>query len=227
MIDEAEVFLRADEAAVEVFTSIHDDRWDTVLPPVFDMPGADQPAPLRDVVDHYAYDNAWVPDMLAGAAMDEVGRDRFDGDLLGADPADAIRRISAAAAAAAGRVSAPSLVVHCSYGDCPVPDYFWQLNIARSLTAHDVAAAIGLDYRLPEELCQAMYDGTQPTVSVWRSFGVYREQVPVPEGASWRERFLGLTGRRNDRNQPRSISDTRNASSSDCCVFSRGSQAVS
>jgi hypothetical protein len=44
MIAEAEVFLRADEAAVEVFTSIHDDRWDTVLPPVFDMPGADQPA---------------------------------------------------------------------------------------------------------------------------------------------------------------------------------------
>ena len=44
MIAEAEVFLRADEAAVEVFTSIHDDQWDTVLPPVFDMPGADQPA---------------------------------------------------------------------------------------------------------------------------------------------------------------------------------------
>ena len=55
-------------------------------------------------------------------------------------------------------------MVHCSYGDCPVPDYFWQLNIARSLTAHDVAAPIGLDYQLSEDLCRAMYEGTQPTV---------------------------------------------------------------
>ena len=196
MIAEAEVFLLADEAAVQVFTSIHDDQWNTVLPPVFDMPGADQPGPLRPAINHYAYDNAWVPDLLAGRTMDEVGRDRYDGDLLGDDAAGAIRRISAAAIAAASRVLDPTLTVHCSFGDCPTPDYIWQLNIARSLSAHDVAAAIGLDYLLPEDLCKAMYEGTQPTVFIWRSFGVYREPVPVPESATWRERFLALTGRR-------------------------------
>ncbi len=196
MIAEAQVFLLADEAAVRVFTSIRDEQWDAMLPPVFDMPGADQPVRLREAINHYAYDNAWVPDMLAGWTMDEAGRDRFDGDLLGDDPDGAIRRISAAAAAAAGLVGDPSLVVHCSYGDCPVPDYFWQLNIARSLTAHDVAASIGLDYRLSEDLCKAMYEGTQPTVFIWRSFGAYREPVPVADDATWRERFLALTGRR-------------------------------
>ena len=196
MIAEAEVFQRADEAAVQVFTAIGDDGWDRLLPPVFDMPGTDLPVPLRQAVNHYVYDNAWVPDMLAGRTMDEVGRDRFDGDLLGDDPAGVIRRIAGLAASAAARVDDPALVVHCSYGDCPVPDYFWQLNIARSLSAHDVAAVIGLDYRLPEDLCQAMYEGTQPTVFIWRSFGVYREPVAVPADATWRERFLGLTGRR-------------------------------
>ena len=196
MIAEAEVFLLADGAAVAVFGAIPDDRWDSMLPPVFDMPGTDQPVPLRQAINHYAYDNAWVPDMLAGWTMDEVGRDRYDGDLLGDDPAGAIRRISAAAGAAALRTADPGLVVHCSYGDCPVPDYFWQLNIARSLTAHDVAVHIGLPYQLSEQLCKAMYEGTQPTVFIWRSFGVYREPVPAPEGGSWRERFLGLTGRR-------------------------------
>ncbi len=196
MIAEAEVFLLADEAAVTVFSAIPDDHWESMLPPVFDMPGADQPGLLRDAINHYAYDNAWVPDMLAGRTMDEVGRDRFNGDLLGTDPAATIRRISGAATAAAGRVDDPDLTVHCSYGACPVPDYFWQLNIARSLAAHDVAACIGLPYRLPEELCQAMYEGTQPTVFIWRSFGVYREPVAVAESASWRERFLALTGRR-------------------------------
>ena len=44
MIAEAEVFLLADGAAVAVFGAIPDDRWDSMLPPVFDMPGADQPA---------------------------------------------------------------------------------------------------------------------------------------------------------------------------------------
>src|ERR1700712_1156335 len=100
MIAEAAVYLMADEAAVQVFTSISGDRWDSMLPPVFDMPGTDQPVPLRQAVNHYAYDNAWVPDMLAGRTMDEVGRDLFDGDLLGADPAETIRRISGAATAA-------------------------------------------------------------------------------------------------------------------------------
>ncbi|MET0864678.1 MAG: hypothetical protein ABWZ98_10120, partial [Nakamurella sp.] len=85
MIHEAEVFLQADAAAVRVFSTIRAEQWETLLPPVFDMPGADQPAPLRKAINHYTYDNAWVPDMVAGRTMDEVGRDRYDGDLLGAD----------------------------------------------------------------------------------------------------------------------------------------------
>jgi hypothetical protein len=195
MIHQAAVFALADEAAVAVFTSIPDADWTRMLPAVFDMPGADRPVPLRQAINHYAYDNAWVPDMLAGRTMDEVGKERFDGDLLGTDPAGAIRRISAAAIAAAAQAHDPELVVRCSYGDCPVPDYFWQLNIARSLTAHDVAAGIGLRYQLSEELCRAMYEGTAPTGYIWRTFGAYREPVPVPDRATWRERFLGLTGR--------------------------------
>ena len=101
MIDEAAVFLLADRAAVSVFSRISEPQWDVVLPPVFDMAGADQPTPLRAAINHYAYDNAWVPDMLAGRTMDEVGREQFDGDLLGANPAGALQQISAAATRAA------------------------------------------------------------------------------------------------------------------------------
>ena len=196
MIQEAEVFLAADAAAVRVFAAIRDAQWGALLPPIFDMPGADQPQPLRQAINHYAYDNAWVPAMLAGRTMDEVGRDRYDGDLLGADPADSIRTISAAAALAAGKVTDPGMTVHCSYGDCPAGDYFWQLNIARTLSAHDVAGLIGLDVELPDSLCQAMLAGTAPSAEMWRSFGIYRDPLPVPPTASWRERYLALTGRK-------------------------------
>lgn len=195
MIHDAEVFLLADEAAVRVFTQIRDDQWDVVLPPIFDMAGADQPAALRQVANHYAYDNSWVPDQLAGRSMDEVGKDRFDGDLLGDDPAGAVTRIAAAAADAARQVTDRDATVHCSYGDVPTWDYFWQLNVARSVTAHDVAVLLGLDSPLSEELSKAMWEGTEPAVEMWRSMGIYRAPVPVAADAPWRDRFLALTGR--------------------------------
>jgi hypothetical protein len=195
MIPEAEVFLLADQAVVQVFGQIRQEQWDSQLPPVFDMPGADQPSPLRAVVNHFAYDEAWVPDMLAGRTMDEVGRDRFDGDLLGSDPHGNVARIAAAARDAARHVTDRDATVHCSYGDVPAWDYFWQLNIARSLTAHDVAALIGVACPLSEELSRGMWEGTAPSAETWRSFGVFREPLPVSEGAPWRDRFLGLTGR--------------------------------
>jgi hypothetical protein len=195
MIAEAEVFLQADSAAVRVFSSIRTAQWELELPPIFDMPGADQPVPLRLAINHYAYDNAWVPDMLSGRTMDEVGRDRYDGDLLGDDPAAAIQAISTAAALAARGVTDRAMPVHCSYGDCPAADYFWQLNIARTLSANDVAALTGIPAELPESLCQAMFDGTVSGAEMWRSFGIYREPLAAAPDASWRERYLALTGR--------------------------------
>jgi len=196
MIREAEVYLLADEAAVGVFGQIKGEQWASTIPPVFDMPGADQPVELRKMVNHFAYDDSWVPDMLAGRTMDEVGRETFDGDLIGDDPHASLTRIKDAAAAAARKVTDREAVVHCSYGDVPAWDYFWQLNIARTLGAHDVAAHLGVDCPLTEELSRAMYEGTVESADMWRSFGIYREPVPVADDASWRDRYLALTGRR-------------------------------
>ncbi len=145
MIHEAAVFQLADEAAVRAFTLVRAEDMDSVLPPLFDMPGADKPKPLREVLAHAAYDEAWIPDMLAGRTMDEVGRDAYDGDLLGDDPHGNIARIAARARAAAAEVTDRDAVVHCGYGDVPTWDYFWQLNVARTLAAHDIARHLGAD----------------------------------------------------------------------------------
>jgi hypothetical protein len=69
MIREAELFVLADQAALRVFRQIRAEQWDAMLPPVFDMPGADQPTPLRQAVNHWAYDDSWVPDLMAGPWM--------------------------------------------------------------------------------------------------------------------------------------------------------------
>jgi hypothetical protein len=197
MIHEAAVFQLADRAAVHAFTLVRAEDMDSVLPPLFDMPGADQPRPLREVLAHAAYDEAWIPDMLAGRTMDEVGRDTYDGDLLGDDPHGNIARLAERARAAAEQVTDRDAVVHCAYGDVPAWDYFWQLNIARTLAAHDIARHLGAESPLSEELARAMREGTAPAADMWRSCGIYREELPIPDGASWRARYLALTGRKD------------------------------
>jgi hypothetical protein len=52
MIREAELFVMAEQVLVEVVRRIRGEQWDIVLPPLFDMPGADQPVVLRAGVSH-------------------------------------------------------------------------------------------------------------------------------------------------------------------------------
>jgi len=60
--------------------------------------------------------------------MEEAGREKFDGDLLGDDPKRSFAAIVAGACAAAIEVDALDRVVHCSFGDFPARHYFWQIT---------------------------------------------------------------------------------------------------
>ena len=197
MIREAELFVMAEEMLLEVLGRIRPAHRNIIVPPMFDMPGADRPRPIRELVAHYARDDAWVPDMLAGRTLAEVGPDKFDGDLLGTDAQAALTRIVEAACAAAGTVDDADAIVHCSFGDIDAREYLLQLIIARSFLAHDVAMALGSRAcPLPEELARPMCEITAPEAERWRSYGVFRAPLPFPEGhVSWRDQFLLMAGR--------------------------------
>src|SRR6478672_1417180 len=128
MIREAELFVMAEETLLEVLGRVRAEHRNIIVPPMFDMPGADQPRPVRDLVAHYARDDAWVPDMLAGRTMAEVSPDKYDGDLLSPDPKAALTRIVEAACAAARSVADAEMTVHCSFGDISAREYFLQLT---------------------------------------------------------------------------------------------------
>ena len=71
-MNEKDVFILADEALKKVVDQIRDDQWDLVVPD--DMtrkPGTT----LRQTINYHAYDDAWVPDVLAGKTIAEVGDD--------------------------------------------------------------------------------------------------------------------------------------------------------
>ncbi len=195
---EPDVFVLADRALARVVSGIEPSQWEMVLPPTFATRRQPEPPTLRTLVNYHAYDDAWVPDMLAGLTMDQAGRDRFDGDLLGDDPVASFEAIVARACAAAGAVTDLGAVAHLSFGDYTVREYFWQINQFRALRAHDIAAVIGVAAELSDELVQGIWDEVAPHAEEWRAIGVFPAAVPVAEDASLLSRLLGLTGRHPD-----------------------------
>jgi uncharacterized protein (TIGR03086 family) len=192
---ETTVFELADHTLNAVVAKIRDDQWDILMPASFASRGADHPPTLREIIGYHAYDDAWVPDMLAGRTMAEVGVEAFKGDLLGDDPKGGFARIVDQAVAAARDFDDPQRTVHCSFGDFTAQQYLWQANYFRGLRAHDIAAAIGVDSALPDELVQGLWDELSPVADEWRTYGVFPPAVPVPDDAPLLTRLLGLTGR--------------------------------
>jgi len=196
MIREAELFVMAEGILVEVLGRIRSEHWRILMPPLFDASGAERPVSIRQHVRRHVRDDAWVPDLLAGRTMDEVGRNRFDGDLLGPDPQTAVVRLADAACAAAAKITDGSVIVHDPTGDVPVAEYLWQQNIARCFLAHDVAMHLGSRAcPFTEELARGMWEGTTPDAERWRARGMFREPLPLPDHVSWRDRFLLCAGR--------------------------------
>ena len=194
-MDEPAVFQLAERALARVVARIEPRQWGTVLRRSFATRSRPEPPTLRTLVNYHAYDDAWVPDVLAGLTMHEAGSDTFDGDLLGDDPVASFEAIVGRACAAAALVTDLDAVAHLSFGDYTVREYFWQINQFRTLRTHDIARQIGVDPDLPEDLVQGVWDEVSPHAEEWRTIGVFPAAVPVPEEAPLLDRLLGLTGR--------------------------------
>ena len=185
-----DLFLLSDAALRDVIDRIHPDQLE--LPVPADWTRTPDPT-LLDVVAAHAYDEAWVPDVLAGRTIDEVG-DKHGGDLLGGDPLESYDRLNDAATVAVNRALDPDDVVHLSYGDFPVATYLEHISTYRAFQAWSIAKHIGLDYSLPPELVDALYEIVVPQIDDWRAMGVFGPAVDVPQDADRETRLLGMTG---------------------------------
>jgi uncharacterized protein (TIGR03086 family) len=195
---EPEVFVLADHALNDVVAQVKDAQWAMEVPPSFATRVTDHRPTLREIINYHAYDDAWVPDMLAGKTMAEAGPDNFKGDLLGDEPKVRFAEIVERACAAAAGMDDLDRTVHTSFGDFPAREYFWQINMFRGLRAHDIAKVIGIDLELPQELVRGIWDEIRPHAEEWRAIGVFAAAVPVAEDAPLLDRLLALTGRDPD-----------------------------
>jgi uncharacterized protein (TIGR03086 family) len=149
---------------------------------------------VKALVNHLVGELRWMPPLLAGQTIAEVG-DRLDGDLLGADPVGAWTSAVQDAVAAVGQPGALETVVHLSYGDTPATDYV--AEVAADLTVHawDLARGIGATEQLDPALVQWIYPQAKERLSPAGVPGYFGPAVPVSDNASDQARLLALYGR--------------------------------
>lgn len=189
-MNEKELFLQSDAALRSVIDRISPEQLSLPVPAEWSR--KENPV-LRDILAAHTFDEAWVPDVLAGRTIDEVG-DTYAGDLLGDDPIGAYDRAHDAATAAVEGTSDLDAVAHMSYGDFPVREYFVHISIYRAFQAWSIAKVLGLEYSLPPELVEGLWEHVGPQVDAFREMGVFPPEIEVPADADSETRLLARVG---------------------------------
>lgn len=189
-MDSKELFLLADAALRDVLDRIQLPQLALPAPAAWTR----TPDPtLRDILAGHAKDEAWVPDVLAGRTIAEVGG-TWEGDLLGDDPIAAYDRFNDLATAAVKSVTDLDAVAHLSYGDLPVSVYFEHTAFFRGFQAPLIARLIGVDWAMPPALVDGLWDTVMPQLDGLRAIHVFGPEVAVPAGSSKEVQLLGKTG---------------------------------
>jgi uncharacterized protein (TIGR03086 family) len=149
---------------------------------------------VRQLVNHLVVEQLWVPPLVAGQTIADVGN-RFDGDQLGDDPVQAWDDASAAAYAAFAEDGAMDRAVHLSYADRPGREYCMEMLFDAVVHSWDLARAIGVDEKLDPELVEQVYAKAETDAEVLAASGLFAAPVPVAENADRQTRLIGITGR--------------------------------
>ena len=164
-----------------------------VKPDQMDLPTPDTEWSVRDLLHHIVYEVAWVADIVAGKTIAEVGA-KYEGDILGADPAVALRHYETLTRAAVEE-SDEDAVAHLSYTDTTVGEYLFEGGNDVLVHAWDLGQAVGVDVVFDENAARLLYDKALPRKGEFASSGLFADPIAVPEFASTQTKLLALLGR--------------------------------
>jgi uncharacterized protein (TIGR03086 family) len=149
---------------------------------------------VRELVNHMVSGNLWVPELVGGKSIDEVG-DRLDGDVLGQDPTGAYERSEQVSAAAFRERGAMERPVAVSYGPVPGSVYCGHRFLDVLIHGWDVAASTGQDRMLPPDLVEACWAVVEPERDILTGSGMFGTELAVPTDADRQTALLAVLGR--------------------------------
>ena len=150
---------------------------------------------VRQLLGHLTREALWVPHLLRGETLEEVG-DRYEGEVLGQDPRGSWLRASAAERATVTAADAVDGSVHTSMGEIDAEEYLTQRLTDLVVHRWDLAKAIGADTSLDPEASEMLYEKWEEQADMLAGSGMFAEPVPVPDSADAGTRLLALLGRR-------------------------------
>jgi uncharacterized protein (TIGR03086 family) len=185
-----EVFIQSNAALKKVVDQISEDQWE------LDMPEgtSSRPAKLKEAVNHNTYDDAWVPDVLDGKTIEEVG-DKYDFLKTNDEVIENYDKYNKIASETVNNFSDLEKVTHLSYGDFPAKTYLQHIVSFRAFRAYDIAKLIGVDSKLDDDLVDALLEEFTPVIESYRQMGVFPPAKEVAEDASKQAKLMAMVGR--------------------------------
>jgi uncharacterized protein (TIGR03086 family) len=170
----SELHRRSVEAFMARLATVDGEAWDRPTPcPDWDV---------RALVNHVVYEDLWTVPLMEGATIEEVG-DRYEGDVLGADPVASARAAAEAATMAAASGIVAGRTVHLSFGDTPAEEYAYQLAADHIIHGWDLAAATGGDRSIDPELVATLAAWFADREEAYRSSGATADPPADPAAA--------------------------------------------
>ena len=170
------------------------DKVGRVAPGQWQSPTPCQDWDVRALVNHVVSEQRWSVPLFAGATIAEVD-DRFEGDLLGADPVLNAAEAAEDAQAAVSETGVLERTVHLSVGDTPGAEYIQQLFADHLLHGWDLAVATGLDSKLDPRAARACLDWFRDREDLYRGAGIIGPRLELAPDATAQEQLLAAFGR--------------------------------
>lgn len=184
-MDAKALFYKALDHAGDPMTRLRPDDYHMATP--------DTEWDVRTLANHMLYELCWVPDLVEGRTIQQVG-DAFGGDLLGDNASENWQNAVDRARESVAECSLDDMA-HLSYGDVRNSDYLRQVGGDLLIHGWDLAKALGMPYRMDPELAQTIYDGLYRTKSSLQESGLFGKEIIVDDDADVQTKLLALTGR--------------------------------
>ncbi len=149
---------------------------------------------LKALLNHMVYELSWLPDLLAGKTVKEVG-DKYEGDLVGNDP-QAAWKSAADKASEAVKNAKPDDKVHLSYGDVTADHYIREVGGDILIHGWDVGQAINCSMTFSDKVVRAVQDFVKPREEEYRASGLFGDKVQTSDSDSPHVKLLAFFGRK-------------------------------
>lgn len=177
--------------ALDLFT----ERVHAIRPDQWDDPTPCTEWTVRDLVNHLAVEQMWVPPLVRDGGTTAEQGEAFEGDLLGEDPVATWDEAAAAAREAFAAPGALERTVDLSFGETPATHYCTQMTADATVHAWDLSRAIGADERLPKALVDFSVREVAPYAAELEKSGLFAAAVEPPPDADAQTKLLALLGR--------------------------------